>query len=164
MKNLILITALLLLCVKTKAQITYTTDLVYRPTDGTFGTISPNKDTTIKNEPKKPCTHIIIYRTLNSGGYYFSGTGGEKPKPYWEDNIEGFYSLQEALDWLNIKSGNWRYAHPSTRITENELVGIYDISKAKKIEVKIVKEKKSKPKEIIIEKEEWTEEQYIIQK
>lgn len=110
------------------------------------------------NEPKVFYTHILVYRSWEQG--YESGfNGGINIIKKWVTHSVGFQSLNEVIGWLNTTGWDGR---PSVRISDNELIGIYDLSKAKQITVKLKTEQKSLPKRVEVQEEKWTEQRYEV--
>ena len=124
--------------------------------DAQYPQLEPN------NNPKEAYTHMIIYRIWegNLVQYGDSMSFGHG----WDTKFKGFYSLKEAMGWLNYKA-DWgeNTGHMVVTLTENELIAIYDLTTGKEIKVKLKTEEKSLPKRVEIQSEKWTEQKYEIQ-
>lgn len=67
-----------------------------------------------------------------------------------------FDSLSEVMEFLNSRiDGLWS-------IKEKDIVGIFDLTSAKKVKVKLKIEKKSQPRQVVIEEKTWEEKEYVI--
>lgn len=64
-----------------------------------------------------------------------------------------FDSVSEVIEFLNSSIGF---------IEENNIIGIYDLTTAKRVKVKLKIEKKSQPRQVIIEEKTWEEKEYVI--
>ena len=114
------------------------------------------------NKPKELYTHVVIYRTWEG---HMQQSGDLTSVDYgWVTKVQEFHSLKETMGWLSYKE-NWvgNTSRMIVRLTENELIAIYDLSTAKEIKVKLKTEEKSLPKRVEIQSEKWTEQKYEIQ-
>jgi hypothetical protein len=109
------------------------------------------------NAPKQNYGAIIIYRQWEQ---HMVQHGDNMGIEYgWSYKFEGFGSVKEAVAWLN--TNDWS-GKPATRLEENELIGIYDLSTSKKIDVVLKTEEKSIPKHVEVQEEKWTEQHYEV--
>lgn len=109
------------------------------------------------NEPKASYSFILVFRKWESYMVYRGDAASSSQS--WVTHINGYSSLSELLSSLNIKDWNGR---PSVSMSENEFIAIYDITTAKKIEVRLNTEEKSLPKRVEIQAEKWTEQKYEV--
>lgn len=69
-------------------------------------------------------------------------------EPIYSEHSELFDSLTEVIEFLNSRvDGLWS-------IKEKDIVGIFDLTSAKKVKVKLKVEKKSQPRQVIIERKD----------
>lgn len=115
-------------------------------------------------EGGKPNYHyIILWRTWNQAWAQSGDLMSAQWK--WQEDHLGFNDLKELLNWMNIKENQWvlntgeeaQKPHYTTRITENQLIGVYDLNTAKRINIVFKEEKKSTPKKIVVDADEWTD-------
>jgi hypothetical protein len=110
-----------------------------------------------KSVPKSNYNYIIIYREWEQ--IHVSMGDSYTFKMDWVTKIEGFESWEQLIKWLN----NSQYLfmpvdnQRRTRITEDELIAVYDLSKADKVELQFISEEKSLPKRVEIQAEQWTD-------
>ena len=107
-----------------------------------------------KDEAKENYNYILIYRNWeavwqnNSGAMYSSYD--------WVTKIEGFRSWDDLIKWMN-SSNYWDDGKKRVRLTEDELIGVYDITRAEKIKLELKTEEKVLPKRIELKEEKWTD-------
>lgn len=116
--------------------------------------------------PNKDFTHIMVYKNLNERFHQSGMIISQKRE--WVLETKGFYSLKELTDWLNSRNDNyWGLAGAQKRanvvVEKENIVAIYDISKATKVNLKMVTEKKSQPYKVETKYEEWEERHYEIE-
>ena len=115
---------------------------------------STNVEPKPSDEPKKEYCYIVVYREWESS--WVSDTmGGTTIKYYWHTNICGFEDMESLKKWLNNPGGYWFDSQKRVRLNKNELIGIYDLTTAKKINATIKTEEKTIEKHIEVEKESW---------
>ena len=107
--------------------------------------------------PKENIRYIVIYRTWTQ---YLKSSGGSSNIEYdWKSEISAFETFDAMNDWLNGK--DWT-GKPKAAITEEQLIGAYELSDARKLEMTFVKEQKSQPKRVEIQEEQWEETRWKI--
>lgn len=105
-----------------------------------------------KDEAKENYNYILIYRNWeavwqnNSGAMYSSYD--------WVTKIEGFRNWEDLIKWMN-SSNYWDDGKKRVRLTEDELIGIYDITRAEKIKLELKTEEKVLPKRVELQEEKW---------
>lgn len=116
------------------------------------------------DSPKENYTHILIYREWEQG---YVQSGSNMSIDYkWKTKIVGFSSLDNLLKWIN-SSNYYSFngeSRPDVKLAENQIIGIYDLTTAKEIEVKLKVEEKSLPKRVEIQEEKWTEKSYVLKR
>lgn len=109
---------------------------------------------TPKDEPKENYNYILIYR--NWEAVWQNSNGAMSSSYEWVTKLKGFRNWDDLIEWLN-SSNYWDDGRKRVRITEDELIGVYDISRASKIRMELKSEEKVLPKRVEIQKEEWTD-------
>lgn len=107
------------------------------------------------DEPKANYKYVLVYRVWQQS--WQQRGDAMSPVNKWVTEIEGFNSLEDLMAWLNIKDFLGR---PMVRLSDNELIAIYDLSKAKKVQLDLKTENKSLPKRVEVQEEKWTEQHY----
>lgn len=116
-----------------------------------FNMESPNN-----NVPKQKYDYIVIYRTWEQT--HVSHGDSFTFKYDWVNYIEGFNTLKQLMEWLN--SSLYLFVpdkQKRTRLTEDELIAVYDLTKAEKIELQFISKNKSLPKRIEVQEEKWVD-------
>jgi hypothetical protein len=111
------------------------------------------------NDAKEKYTHIVVYRTWDNHMKQYGDMMSMEST--WITKIQGFHSLDEVMSWLSYKDELTQ--KNVVRLSENELIKIYDLNAAKEIKVKLETEEKSLPKRVEIQAEKWTEQKYVIE-
>lgn len=141
---------------------------------GQFTKFDPSNTITIYNDndarienmtpvEELPIKFILIYKDKSYGGptlrllgdnYVISNSGHQT-------NIKGFNTEKELFDWIN--STSWLYAdgRKDVRIEPENIVAIYDLSKAKKIELELKEEQKVIEKKVEIQEEKWIDREWV---
>jgi len=106
------------------------------------------------NEPKENYNYILIYRNWeavwrNDSGAMYSSYG-------WVTKIEGFRNWEDLIKWMN-SSNYWDDGKKRVRLTEDELIAVYDLTRIEKIKLELKAEEKVLPKRIELQEEKWTD-------
>jgi len=75
-------------------------------------------------------------------------------------HYQDFSDTAALLGWLNSSAAYWASnEHPNVMpmVKESDIVGVYDIVHMRRIQLKFTTEKKSLPKRVELQEEEWTE-------
>lgn len=78
----------------------------------------------------------------------------------WRVDFAYFNTKEDMLKWINSSDGyslGGGHADITTKFTENQFIMAYDCIRGKKIDISFKTEKKSLPKRVEYEKEEWKE-------
>lgn len=110
----------------------------------------PNKN----NEPKENYNYILIYR--NWEAVWQNNGGAMYPSYDWVTKIEGFRNWDDLMKWMN-SFNYWDDGKKRVRLTEDELIAIYDLTRAEKIKLELKAEEKVLPKRIELQEEKWTD-------
>lgn len=116
-----------------------------------------NDEAKCPDEAKKEYRYLLVYRecqTFSKLGFVYD------PYQAWVIKSEVFDSLNQLVSRLS----NQTWKGKRIDIQESDLIGIYDLQKAKKIEVVLKIEHKVQPRQVVIEKDEWDESYYELKK
>lgn len=112
-----------------------------------------NDEIKCPDEHKKEYRYLLLYRECKS----FMKLQFEADTYHaWVIRSEVFDSLNQLVSRLT----NQTWQGKRIDIQESDLIGIYDLQKAKKIEVVLKIEHKIQPRQVVIEKDEWDESYY----
>ena len=110
--------------------------------------------------PKESYKYLVIYREWESISKQngFDITLGNK----WITKTKLIDDFKSLKSWMN--NGNYFVVNEKqkfTSIDENQLIGIYDLDTAKQIKPKFEKKEQTVEKHIEIEKESWTDQEWV---
>jgi hypothetical protein len=110
-----------------------------------------------------PIRFILIYKAKSYGGATLRQLGGDYIiyNSEHQTNIKGFNTEKELFDWIN--STSWLYAdgRKDVRLEPENIIAIYDLSKAKKLEVQLKEEQKVIQKKVEIQEEKWIDREWV---
>lgn len=106
-----------------------------------------------KKEQKENYNYILIYR--NWEAVWQNSYGALTPAYKWVTKIEGFRTWDDLIKWLN--SSYWNDGKKRVRLIEEELIGVYDLTRVEKIKLELKTEEKILPKRIELQEEKWTD-------
>lgn len=95
---------------------------------------------TPKNKEKKSYNYILVYRKWEASPRYVNGMSFQYYD--WITRTIGFENWDELIKWLNSSDYISFNGEKQVRINEDELIAIYDLTKAEKINVKLIIEEK----------------------
>jgi hypothetical protein len=109
----------------------------------------------------KPVNYVVVYLKYQDNYFnitYATSSTSPSRESFWYAETAGFETIDAVIKWLNQSNtvyydGN---EHKQARLKPEDLIGIYCIKDARKIELEFVEEKKVKEKHIEIQKDEWT--------
>ncbi len=116
------------------------------------------------NEPKEQYNFIVVYRnwqqvSTSRGDYLTWGYS-------WVTKIEGFETWAKLTEWLN--SDNVYYweipQKKSTRLNEDELIAVYDLTKAQPIKLRFKVRNMVLPKRIEVQETKWMDTEWVEEK
>jgi len=119
------------------------------------------------SQPKEIPNIVLIWRNWSSdtGAWWPEGGRPAGAEAHWNYNYVGFKNIKDVLIWLNSnRDGIYFSKDIRTHISEDEFVACFWIDHSKEINLKFKEEKKSKPKRIEIQEENWMEENWMEQK
>lgn len=102
--------------------------------------------------------YVIAWREWDDASLYMY-VDGSQPKSKWEYHLKGFESLEGLLKWLN-SSNTYSYYNTkqkNVRLGEKAIVAIYDMTRAKKIKLKIHSEEMVEPYKVETKERKWTD-------
>ena len=106
-----------------------------------------------------PIRFILIYKE-SSGGLRISGSGTYVVSQDMQTKTAGFHTEKELFDRVN--SGTWfRSERKDVSIEPENIIAIYDLSTAKKIEVTLKEEEKVIQKKVEIQEEKWIDREWV---
>ena len=121
----------------------------------TFETDKP--DLTI---PKPHYEYVIFWRTWDSSIYSMAGMEINTKYPNWDYHSQGYENLEGLLKWLN--STNWYGDQKRIRLNDNQIIAVYDLTRAKKIKLQIVKTEMVKSYKVETKEKKWIDVQWRI--
>jgi len=107
-----------------------------------------------KDETKESYNYVLVYR--NWEAVWQNNYGSMSSNYEWITKIKGFRNWDDLIKWLN-SSNYWDDGKKRVRLTEDELIAIYNLSRVEKIKIKIKAEEKVLPKRIELQEEKWTD-------
>ena len=106
------------------------------------------------SEPKENYNYILIYRNWEAVWQTYSSSHSSSHQ--WITKIEGFRNWEDLIKWIN-SSNYWDDGKKRVRLTEDELIGVYDLTRAEKIKLELKTEEIVLPKRIELKEEKWTD-------
>ena len=125
-----------------------------------FGALAANAQLRTWNTPdptvpKAPPSYVVVYRWWEQVEHR---SGDAVNVNYeWVTRSQTFERWGDVMDWMNKGDVWYSPGHPTARLTDDELIAVYDLDKLKKVDVKFIREQKSTPKRVEIQAETWTE-------
>jgi hypothetical protein len=111
--------------------------------------------------------YLLIYRC--EGNHFVSTPPPADADPlvaYGHYEIETrykiFLTLDEMLSWLNHGTLTLDSSQKTVAVNQGDIIAIYDLSTAKKIELELKTEEVVKPKRVEIQEERWTNEEWRV--
>jgi hypothetical protein len=118
---------------------------------------------TRKDAPKIQYSYVVIYRNWES----VSKSKGDSMwyENEWVTKTQGFEKWHELITWMNSSGNHWsnQLNRKFTRIDEDELIAIYDLTKAEKIRLKFESVQETLPRRVVREEEKWTDNEWILE-
>jgi len=136
-------------------------DTVYRGGDNMI--ITDSEPTSMV----KDYQFIVIYLENDWGhGIFITDNNGTATSYRYSQVTKfiGFETWKKLIDWIN--SSNYAYyegGQKRVRVEEDDLIAIYDLSKAEKIEMKLTEKEVVIKEHIEIEEEKWTDKKWILE-
>jgi len=117
------------------------------------------------NYPKKEINYIIYYVQEYEQSIAISYYPVNYPK--FKYLIAGFETLDSLVNWLNSPRG---YYHTNVALVEpkhvlldeTQIIAIYDLKNAQKIELSLIQEEKKLEKRVEIQEMKWTDKFYKV--
>lgn len=110
----------------------------------------------------KEYKYLLVYKAINDG--WVTGNGVMSREREWVLRTEAYYTIDELMKRLNSGGSYWNDQKAEITIEQENIIAIYDLKKAEKINLKLNVEEKSRPREVVIEADKWTERKYEIVK
>lgn len=105
--------------------------------------------------------YVVFWQKWDDASHYM-WVDGSQPKSKWEYHSKGFESLDGMLKWLN--SSDWYYPEQKrVRLNDNQIIAIYDLTRAKKVHLKIVKTEMVEPYKVETKERKWTDVQWQLE-
>jgi uncharacterized membrane protein YciS (DUF1049 family) len=111
--------------------------------------------------------YLLIYRC--EGNHFVSTPPPADADPlvaYGHYEIETrykiFLTLDEMLGWLNVGTLTMGNHAKVVRLQKEDIIAIYDLSTAKKVELELKTEEVVKPKRVEVQEERWTNEEWRV--
>lgn len=106
--------------------------------------------------------YLLVWNEIEDR-MYFSG-GNVSPGRQTVTKSQVFNRLEDVLSFLNTETSGY-FNSPDKKVVNipsENIVGIWDLRNAGKIEITLKTEKKRREKEVVIEADEWEDNYYII--
>ena len=115
----------------------------------------PKSDEPDYSIPKPHYEYVIVWRDWDDVGYYMY-IGDSKPRSKWKYHAKGFEELEGLMKWINTSNFYGWNNEKRTRLNDNQIIAIYDLTRAKKIKLKLHSEEIVEPYKVEAKERKWT--------
>lgn len=129
----------------------------------TFGQMYiPETDKPDYSIPKPHYEYVIFWQTWDGSTHEMYGMSITSKNPKWKYHSKGFENLAGLIEWINTPDYYGWDNEKRVRLSNDRIIAIYDLTRAKKIKLKLHSEEIIEPYKVEIKEKKWTNHEWRI--